>query len=62
MKSSLEIQYPSLQAALMRVLVARFLIDVREKDNVLAIPIEVFLASTSEVDARNTRWPPHTLP
>jgi hypothetical protein len=55
MKSLLEIQYPSLQTALTRLLAARFLMDVKEKDKASFIPREDFLASISEVEARKIR-------
>jgi hypothetical protein len=55
MKSIVDIQYPSLQTAFTRVLAARFLIDVKEKEKVFLIPRDDFLASISEIDARNAR-------
>jgi hypothetical protein len=55
MKFLVETQYPSLQTAFTRVLAARFLIDVKEKETVFLIPREDFLASISEIDARKTR-------
>jgi hypothetical protein len=55
MKSLAEIQYPSLQTAFTRVLAARVLIDVKEKEKVFLIPRDDFLASISETDARKAR-------